>query len=334
MRCCGHDTGSVGHGHAQLVRRPAREACVEQPPAVLGGGVVPGRHRVAVGARQRARARPGGARRPRRSGRSARRGWSGRCRSRCALLAPATRAASRKLGPVAGQPLVLVGERGRGLVDEHVGEHVREVGDRRHQAVVGLGVDRGRLRAQRRDRAVQALVEDARRSSPSGSGTRSRRRTGRRARRRPRPSRRRPAGGRRRSADRRARRARRAWSSRRRSPRSPGPAAASTRPTTSGRAPTGAAHEGRVGALDRLLEARRHASIEHLALAAAASAVGRRVPPCTAAPSRSRAARPIEPPISPTPTTATVTQRGAAHAPRRRAAPGRRAWCPTPCRRR
>ena len=64
-----------------------------------------------------------------------------------ALLEPATRVASRKLGPVASGAGVLA-ERGASLGDEQVGQHVRKMGDGRHQAVVALGVDRDRLGAE------------------------------------------------------------------------------------------------------------------------------------------------------------------------------------------
>ena len=43
------------------------------------------------------------------------------------LGAPATRVASRKLGPVAGQALIARGEHLRGLGHEHVGQHVGQV---------------------------------------------------------------------------------------------------------------------------------------------------------------------------------------------------------------
>ena len=45
-----------------------------------------------------------------------------------------------------------------GLLDEHVREHVRQVADRRHHPVVGLGVDRLRAGAELGDRALQAVV--------------------------------------------------------------------------------------------------------------------------------------------------------------------------------
>ncbi len=78
-----------------------------------------------------------------------------------ALLAPATRVASRKLGPDRGQALgTLPAEQPARLADEQVGEHVRQVRDARHQAIVRLGVDRGWTRAERPEQPVQALVQD------------------------------------------------------------------------------------------------------------------------------------------------------------------------------
>ena len=82
-------------------------------------------------------------------------------------LAPATRVASRKLGPDLGQVLGLLAERRRRLGDEHVGEHVRQVADRRHQPVVGLGLDRLRPGAHVGDRALHPVVEQ-----PAGAGGR------------------------------------------------------------------------------------------------------------------------------------------------------------------
>jgi hypothetical protein len=75
-------------------------------------------------------------------------------------FAPATRVASRKLGPVAGTSAVAEGAGGLG--DEHVREDVRQVRDARHHAVVVGGVDRRRLRADPGSVTVQALVERAR----------------------------------------------------------------------------------------------------------------------------------------------------------------------------
>ena len=80
-----------------------------------------------------------------------------------ALLAPATRVASRKLGPTAGRRSdASPPSRPGGLRDEQVGEHVRQVRDAGHQAVVGVGVDRRGLRAE----AAAAAGAAARRGRP------------------------------------------------------------------------------------------------------------------------------------------------------------------------
>ncbi len=76
-------------------------------------------------------------------------------------LEPATRVASRKLGPDLGHPLGVAGQLGGGLCDEDVGDDVRQVADRRHQAVVGVGVDRLRAGAEAGDGPLQAVVEEA-----------------------------------------------------------------------------------------------------------------------------------------------------------------------------
>ena len=59
------------------------------------------------------------------------------------------------------QALRLVGQLARRLADQHVREHVRQVADGRHQAVVHLGGDRRRARAERGHEAEEALVEHA-----------------------------------------------------------------------------------------------------------------------------------------------------------------------------
>ena len=112
-------------------------------------------------------------------------------------LAPATRVVSRKLGPTSGRRSDSSESAAAASLDEHVGEHVRQVADRRHHPVVGLGVDRLRPGAELGDGALQAVVVEAARVARSGSGTSARPRAARRARSRPRRSRRRRAGGRR-----------------------------------------------------------------------------------------------------------------------------------------
>ena len=85
-----------------------------------------------------------------------------------ALGAPATRVASRKLGPVAGRRESPPRQRGGRLGDEHVGEHVGQVRDGGQDAVVGVGVDRGGPRADPVQEPVQALVEHARGAGAGG----------------------------------------------------------------------------------------------------------------------------------------------------------------------
>ena len=87
-------------------------------------------------------------------------------------LAPATRVASRKLGPVAGgrsPPSAL-----HGLGHEDVRHHVGQVADGGHHPVVDVGVDDLRPRAEPGEQAVQALEEGSlrrrgRRQVPGGA---------------------------------------------------------------------------------------------------------------------------------------------------------------------
>ena len=87
-----------------------------------------------------------------------------------------------------------------GLVDEQVGERVRQVARQRDQAVVGLRVDRDRHGAERGDEAVHEPVALGVGRRPPASGTRSRRRRGRRSRAPGRAPRGRRPDGRRRTA--------------------------------------------------------------------------------------------------------------------------------------
>ena len=70
-----------------------------------------------------------------------------------ALGAPATRVASRKLGPVAGSRSRRTPSAPAACADEHVGEHVRQMRDERQHAVVRVGLDRRRPRTERGHRA-------------------------------------------------------------------------------------------------------------------------------------------------------------------------------------
>ncbi len=88
--------------------------------------------------------------------------------SQIAGLAPATRVVSRKLGPTSGRRSDSSASVGRGLLDQHVRDHVRHVADRRHQPVVRLGVDRLRAGPQVGDRALQQVVLQAARALGRG----------------------------------------------------------------------------------------------------------------------------------------------------------------------
>ena len=123
------------------------------------------------------------------------RGWPGRCRSRSRSWRPPRGWRRESSGPTRGSARPRASSRGLG--DEHVGQHVRQVADRGQQPVVGVGVDRHRAGAERDDQPVQALVEQARRALARASGTRRRPRRGPRARAPRRPSRRPRSGGRR-----------------------------------------------------------------------------------------------------------------------------------------
>ena len=161
-----------------------------------------------------------------------------------ALLAPATRVASLKLGPDGRQPArSLGGEQALRLGHQQVREHVREVGD----AAPSAGRGSRRLSRRAAPRGSRAAGAGARRAPrrffrAPASGTRSRPRRGPRGRARPRSSRPRRADGRRRSAHPRRRRPPRAWWSPRRVTTQSGPGG-SRAPARrrSASAPTGAA---------------------------------------------------------------------------------------------
>ena len=230
-----------------------------------------------------------------------------------ALLAPATRVASRKLGPTAGRRSGARRRAARGLRDEQVGEHVRQVRDARHQAVVGR-----RRRSpsgcapKRAQQPVQALVEHARRCCRRrASDTRWRRRTDPRARARRRRSRRRRADARRRSARRRRDVGEQALGRADVADHAvrPGAARAPARTVSRERA-DGRGDEHDVGARDAPRRRRRPACRSRRARARGARTLRVGVIAADLArPARPRAARPIEPPISPTPRTATFKER-------------------------
>ena len=240
--------------------------------------------------------------------RDAPRGWWRRCRPRsrgwrprpgsCRGSSARPRAGARTPRPSAAAA----------CGDEHVGDHVREVADGRHQPVVGLGVDRLRAGAEVGDRALQAVVQDAARAlgrrqvparaleqvgarvlDPGGLGAGQRVAADEAlALPRLRQLRDQVALGRADVGDHRVAR------------RSPSSASA----TSAGQRADRRGAEDDLGAVDRLGD-RSRARVERLALAARArGSPGRGRSPATSAPSRRLAASPIEPPISPTPRTA------------------------------
>ena len=155
----GDRAGAIGDDDAQLAQRAAGQLGLEQAAAILAGGGVPGGDGVAVAARGSARPPRAAARRRRRSPRRRPRGWSRRCPprspgwSRRPGSCRGSSAPPRASAPSHGSARPPPGRR------KHVGDHMRQVADRRHQAVVSLGVDRLRPGAEVGDRALQAVVE-------------------------------------------------------------------------------------------------------------------------------------------------------------------------------
>ena len=144
----GDRSGPVGDDDPQLAQRAAAELGLEQPAPVRAGARVPRGDRLALAAR-------GSARRPRAGGRATASTASAtaslllaKMSPQIAGLAPATRVVSRKLGPTSGIRSESRVSSAAASADEDVGDDVRQVADRRHQAVVGLGVDRLRPRAE------------------------------------------------------------------------------------------------------------------------------------------------------------------------------------------
>ena len=224
----------------------------------------------------------------------------------------------------------------RACEDEHVGQHVRQVAERRHQPVVRGGVDRHR-RAPTPRRSGAGARRAGRRSCAAASGTRRRpEQVGARV----------LDAGRLRAGDRVAADEARvvarppqlpAWSSPRRvttqsapaaveRARAPAPAArrpARRRSTTSAPSTASATESAALSIAPQLDGAR-------------ASRSGSRPKPTTSAPSTcSWAASPIDPPIKPTPRTAILIRhrRGGPAPLPRQAAPAPRRSCPSPCRR-
>ena len=100
------------------------------------------------------------ARRPPRPPAPPPRGWWRRCRPRSSGWPPRPGSCPGSSGRPRAGARTPRPRRGR-LLDEHVGDHVRQVADGRHQPVVGLGVDRLGTGAQVGDRPLEAVVEKA-----------------------------------------------------------------------------------------------------------------------------------------------------------------------------
>ena len=228
-----------------------------------------------------------------------------------ALLAPATRVASRKLGPTAGSALASSPScrLAQAWATSRLARTCGRWETHRHQAVVGLRVDRGRARAEASQQRVQALVEDAggalrrRRQVPGGAveqvlaGVLDAGRLGARQRV---------------AADEALVGARR-----RRASRLVEPTSVTTqsragrfqrlRARSRASAPTGAATNTTSRAGDRRRDVSRRRCRSRPARSARRANAGVGVVAADLAPRRApRAARPIEPPIRPTPRTATL----------------------------
>src|SRR4051812_2831685 len=163
-RQLGEDAWAVVHGDAELVDGPALDVCLEQAAAMLASAVVPGAHGPCVAAAERLRdlleafdrrvhlVGDGG----------------------CVLEVDVRPDAAVRAGDARGvaearadprERLVLAVDGARGLRDEHVRQHVRQVADRGEQTVVRVRVERDRACAEAEEQAVQALVEHAARAS-------------------------------------------------------------------------------------------------------------------------------------------------------------------------
>ena len=149
------------------MHRPALDVRLEQAAAVVAGAVVPGAHGTGIGRTERARDLP----------EALDRGLH-LVGDRGGVLhvdvgpdggvGPGHTRGVAKARADARKRLVLAVHRARGLSDQHVRHDVRKVADCREQAVVGVGVERKRARAERQEQAVEALVEDAARARARG----------------------------------------------------------------------------------------------------------------------------------------------------------------------
>ena len=183
--------GDLGDGPRPVLDRHPQLVAARRPRARprAGGGGRRGRRRCQPAtassspvADQLRRPRRGASGRRRRSPPPPPRGWLAKMSPQIAGFAPATRVVSRKLGPTSGRRSDSSASGRCRLLDEHVGDHVRQVADGRHQAIVALGVDRLRPGAEVGDRALEPVVQHATRSARSASGTSARPRRGPRAR--------------------------------------------------------------------------------------------------------------------------------------------------------
>ena len=227
-------------------------------------------------------------------------------------FAPATRVASRKLGPVAGSPCDSSTSSRAAWPTSTFASTCGQVADRRHQAVVDVGRDRGRAARRARSASGRAARRARRSCARSASGTRWRPRTAPPARARRRPPRRPQADARRRTARGRSRRARRRQLLEHGELHGADVGHDAVAAALERRARAVSATCAHRRAYEADLRARRapprptrtRSSIAPRS-SARSSAPGSGSHPATVAPStRRRAARPIEPPIRPTPRTA------------------------------
>ncbi len=150
----------VGDDDPQLAQRARLEVGLQQAAPILPGGGVPGGDGVTVAAADQRR----------RLAQAPRHGLD-RVGDGLAVagedVGPDRRVGAGDAGGVAeagadlGQALGVAAQLRRRLGRERVGDDVRQVADRRQQAVVGAGVDRLRAGAEAGDEALQAVVEQA-----------------------------------------------------------------------------------------------------------------------------------------------------------------------------
>ncbi len=173
QRDLGDDPRAVRDPHPQLVERAAGDLGLDQLPAALSGLLMPRRDGIRLtGADQLGGLGEARDRRIdlRRDGLAV----PGEDVAPDRRVRPGDPRGVAEAGTDLRQVLGLLAERRRRLRHQDVGDHVREVADRRHQPVVRLGLDRLRPRPDVRDRTLHAVVEHAsgargRRQVPAGS---------------------------------------------------------------------------------------------------------------------------------------------------------------------